>query len=354
MHPQDRPQVTLRVIADEAGVSLATVSKVMNGRPGVSPSTRRRVAQVVERHRDSRRPSHRRPGLLVDVLLNEVDSLWAAQIIAGVDQVFQSSATTLALSALHGNSAYAATWLDRLETRPCDGVVLAVCELSPRQHLRLASRGLPVVALDPVGGVEIGVPTVGATNWAGAVAATEHLIAQGHRRIAHLAGPTTIASSQARAAAFRTVMAHAGLPVPPGWLRFGAFDDASGHRETLALLDESAAAGLPRPSAVFAASDRQAMGVYAALHSRGLRVPHDISVVGFDDLPLTPLSQPPLTTVRQPVREMAALAARTLLRLIDGEAIEPPRVELATRLVVRGSTAAPAPTRPTRAGASAR
>lgn len=338
--PQESP-ITTRFLAAAAGVSAATVSKVMNGRPGVSAGTRDRVTRVLESHRASRQPPHRRPGLVVDLVLNEVDSLWSAQIIAGADQVFREAGATLALSALHGSAADTSAWLERLSARPSHGVVLTVCEPTPRQHLELASRGLPVVLLDPVGGVEVGVPTVGATNWAGATVAVEHLIALGHRRIAHLAGPRTLSSSRARAAGFLTAMTGAGLPVPGGWLRYGAFDDASGYAETLALLDRADVARQPRPTGVFAASDRQALGVCAALRSRGLHVPADVSVVGFDDMPMTRWNEPALTTVRQPVREMAALAARTVLQLIDGETVDPPRVELSTRLVERDSTARP-------------
>lgn len=339
--PAGAGPVTTRQLAAEAGVSMATVSKVMNGRPGVSAATRDRVARVLDRHRSHRRPAHRRPGLVVDLVLNEIDSLWSAQIVAGADEVFQAAGTTMALSALHGSPAHAASWLDTLASRRCDGVVLAVCELTARQHLYLASLGLPVVLLDPSGGADVGLPVVGATNWAGATAVTEHLIGLGHRRIAHLAGPGAVTAARARAAGFRTAMARAGLDVPAGWLRYGTFDDLSGHREMLALLDESRAAGTPPPTAVFAASDRQALSACAALQSRGLSVPEDISVVGFDDTPQSRWSRPALTTVHQPVQEMAALAAHTMLRMIDGETVDPPRVELATRLVVRDSAAPP-------------
>ncbi|MEE4543354.1 LacI family DNA-binding transcriptional regulator [Streptomyces sp. V4-01] len=341
MTGQSTGPVTTRLLAAEAGVSAATVSKVMNGRPGVSAATRDRVARVLDRHRSHRRPPHRRPGLVVDLVLNEIDSLWSAQIVAGADEVFQAAGTTMALAALHGSAAHAASWLGTLAARRCDGVVLAVCELTARQHLHLASLGVPVVLLDPSGGADVGLPVVGATNWAGAVAATEHLIALGHRAIAHLAGPGGVTAARARAAGYRTAMDRAGLAVRDGSLRYGTFDDQSGHREMLALLDEARTAGTPPPTAVFAASDRQALGACTALQSRGLAVPGDVSVVGFDDTPQSRWARPALTTVHQPVQEMAALAARTMLRVIDGESIDPPRVELATRLVVRDSAAPP-------------
>lgn len=333
--------LTSRMIAVEAGVSAATVSKVLNRRPGVSPATRERVEQVLSRHRDSRRPSPPPPGLIVDLVLNDLDSQWSAQVVAGACEVLQAAGATMAVSGLQAEPARTAAWLGQLRERRCDGVILVASEPTPRQHLALASRGLPVVVMDPVGAVDAGVPTIGATNRAGAIAATEHLLALGHRRIAHLAGPSHFQSSRARADGFRTAMERAGQEVPHGWLRFGAFDTAAGRAQALALLDDAARTGQPPPTAIFAASDHQALSVCTVLRERGLRVPDDVSVVGFDDLPLTGYGQPPLTTVRQPVREMAALAARTLLRLVAGETVDPPRVEVRTPLVERQSTAPP-------------
>ncbi|MGW2302613.1 LacI family DNA-binding transcriptional regulator [Streptomyces sp. NPDC001809] len=138
-------------------------------------------------------------------------------------------------------------------------------------------------------------------------------------------------------------MERAELPVPAGFVRHGDFNDASGRRETARLLDDLAAAGEGAPTAVFAASDLQALGAFEELRARGLRIPEDVSIVGFDDLPVARRTHPALTTVRQPLFDMAAMAAHTLLRIIDGAHVENLRVELATRLVVRPSTAPPAP-----------
>ncbi|MFF7209735.1 LacI family DNA-binding transcriptional regulator [Streptomyces sp. NPDC008238] len=136
-------------------------------------------------------------------------------------------------------------------------------------------------------------------------------------------------------------MEAAGLEVPHEAERHGEFNDTSGYAQTTAPLEEAERSGRPSPTALFAASDLQAFGAYTALRERGLHVPGDISVVGFDDVPVTRWTAPALTTVRQPLQAMAAMAARTLLRLVDGEEVDLPRVELATQLVVRDSTAAP-------------
>jgi len=171
------------------------------------------------------------------------------------------------------------------------------------------------------------------SNWAGGLAAAEHLIERGHRRIAVIGGPTDVQCSRARVDGYRAAMSAAGYPIPNGYLRYGDFLSASGYRQTLALLDLK-----EPPTAIFVCSDQMALGSYEALYERGLRVPDDISIVGFDDLDEARWAVPPLTTVRQPLTEMASMATQMLLSLIDGEEVETTRVELATPLVVRAST----------------
>ncbi|MFD6293868.1 LacI family DNA-binding transcriptional regulator [Streptomyces sp. NPDC060235] len=340
MSSQPGTKVTIGAIAAEAGVSTATVSKVLNGRSDVSATTRERIQQIVARRHYQRRGARRRGGI-VDLVLNELDSLWSIEIIRGAEETLRAAGVSMVLSAAHGSGAGTSAWLEQLAARRSDGAVLVVSDLNLRQRTKLTSLGVPFVLVDPVGTVEAGVPTIGATNWAGAVAATEHLIGLRHRRIAHLAGPRQLLCSRARADGFRAAMEAAELDVPADHVRYGQFNDRSGHEETNALLDEAERTGRPWPTALFAASDLQAFGAYTALRERGLRIPHDISVVGFDDVPIARWSDPTLTTVRQPLQAMAAMAARTLLRLIDGEDVDLPRVELATQLVVRDSTAAP-------------
>ncbi|MEV1011377.1 LacI family DNA-binding transcriptional regulator [Streptomyces sp. NPDC049881] len=331
-----RARVTITQIAREAGVSTSTVSKVLNGHNDVAEDTRTMVEAVMQRNGYHRRPSRQR-GTLVDLVLNELDSDWSLEIVRGVDEVLHEAGMDMVLSAVHGRAEETRQWLDRLATRRSSGVLLVVSELSAQRREKLAAMGVPVVLVDPVGGAGEDIPTIGATNWSGGMAGTSHLIDLGHRRIAHIGGPPELNCSQARADGYGSAVQRAGLTVPAGYLSHGDFNERSGYAQCRALLD------LPEPpTAVFAASDLQALGAFEALRERGLRVPEDVSVVGFDDLPLARRVSPPLTTVRQPILEMAALAARTLLRLIDGETLENPRVELATRLVVRGSTRAPA------------
>lgn len=339
-HPDDTARVTLNSVASEAGVSVSTVSKVLNGRSDVSTDTKERVEAVMDRLGYQRRPARRR-GAVIDLVLNELDSLWSVEIIRGVDEVLHAAGASMVLSAVHGRSSDTREWIDQMAARRSNGAILVVSELTAQQRRRLAAMDVPFVLVDPVGSVDALVPTVGATNWAGAVSATEHLIALGHTRIAHLAGPRHVLCSRARADGFRATMEQAELTVPEGWVPHGEFNDVSGRDEMNRLLDLAEAEGAEPPTAVFAASDLQALGAFEALRARGHAIPGDVSVVGFDDLPVARWTHPPLTTVRQPLLDMAAMAANTLLRIVDGEPAEHLRLELATQLVVRGSTAAP-------------
>ncbi|WP_330454661.1 MULTISPECIES: LacI family DNA-binding transcriptional regulator [unclassified Streptomyces] len=333
-------RVTLNRIASVAGVSVSTVSKVLNDRSDVSAETKERVESVMDDLGYERRPARRR-GSVVDLVLNELDSLWSVEIIRGVDEVLAEAGASMVLSAVHGRSADTREWLDQLAARRSSGAILVVSDLTSQQRRRLSAMDIPFVLVDPVGSVDALVPTVGATNWAGAVSATEHLIELGHTRIAHLAGPRQLLCSRARADGFRAAMERAELPVPEGWVSYGEFNDRSGRQEMARLLDGAAERGEEPPTAVFAASDLQALGAFEVLRARGLEIPADMSVVGFDDLPVARWTHPALTTVRQPLLDMASMAATTLLRIIDGEQVDTLRLELSTRLEVRGSTAAP-------------
>jgi LacI family transcriptional regulator len=227
-------------------------------------------------------------------------------------------------------------WVDRLVARGSTGAVLALVDPAPAQRARLAAAGVRLVALDP--GVEpaSGLPSVGATNWAGGYAAVHHLLGLGHTRIAALGGREDQLNSRARLDGYRSALASAGVRARASWVRYSDWSRAEGARQAAALLRVR-----EPPTAVFACSDHLARGVYQAAADLGLSIPGDLSVVGFDDLPEASWLTPALTTVRQPVREMAAEAVRLLLRLRSGRTEEAGRVELSTSLVERASTAPP-------------
>ncbi|MBY8874161.1 LacI family DNA-binding transcriptional regulator [Micromonospora sp. PLK6-60] len=335
MKADDERRVTITAIAREAGVSVPTVSRVLNGRSDVAPGTRERVEELL-RHHGYRRRGNRTVtrANLVDLVFNDLDSPWAVEIIRGVEDVAHRAGAGTVVSAIHRESTSTRQWLQNLRARATDGVIFVTSQLSQPVHAQLRRLNVPVVVVDPAGVPATDVPSVGATNWTGGLAATEHLLGLGHRRIGFVAGPANLLCSRARLDGYRAGLEAAGVPLDDRLVQPGDFYHASGFAAGSALLDLD-----DPPTAIFAASDQMAFGVYEAVRQRGSRVADDISVVGFDDLPEARWASPPLTTVRQPLAEMGRLAARTVLRLAQGEQIESPRVELATELVVRDSSA---------------
>lgn len=336
MSIDEERRITIAAIAREAGVSVPTVSRVINGRSDVAPGTRERVEELLSRH-DYRRRSARVnvSAGLIDLVFNDLDSPWAVEIIRGVEEVAHASGVGTVVSAIHRRSTPTKQWIQNLRARASDGVILVNSDLATPVQAELRRLNAPIVVVDPAGVPSLDVPTIGATNWTGGLRATEYLISLGHRRIGFIAGPPNLLCSRARLDGYRAALEAAGIAVADELIREGNFYHESGYTGGKALL-----ALKNPPTAIFASSDQMALGVYEAVRQRGLRVPDDVSVVGFDDLPEVRWSSPPLTTVRQPLAEMGLLAARTVLRLAQGEKIESPRVELATELIVRDSTAA--------------
>lgn len=330
----DRVRVTIADIAAEAGVSVPTVSRVLNGRADVAASTRVRVAHLLRIYEYQRRGLGRTTQAnVIDLVFDDLDSPWAVEIIRGVEDVAHEAGVGTVLSAIHNESTSEQRWWRNVQSRASDGVILVTSRLHPKLQAEV-HRFLPTVVVDPSGLPSHDVPTIGATNWAGGLSATEHLVGLGHRRIAIIAGHPRLQCSRARLDGYRAALEAADLQVDPDLIYTGDFYHQSGFAGGMKFLGLS-----DPPTAVFASSDQMAFGVYEAARQHGLRVPSDLSVVGFDDLPEARWMSPPLTSVRQPLAEMGMLAARTLLRLAHGEQMETLRLELATQVMVRESTA---------------
>ncbi|GIG09519.1 LacI family DNA-binding transcriptional regulator [Catellatospora coxensis] len=337
MAEKETRKVTIAAIADLAGVSVPTVSRVLNGRSDVAVQTRERVEELLTRHGYRRRPSAARTSSgLLDLVFPDLDSPWAVEIIRGVEDVAHAAGVGTVVSAIHRRNASAKQWLDGVRNRATEGVIFVTSMVEPPLQAELRRLNIPVVLVDADGIPQQDAPTVGATNWAGGLAATEYLIRLGHRRIGFITGLPQLMCSRARMDGYRAAMESAGLPIDDGLVYQGDFYHESGFAGGTHLLR------LPDPpTAIFASCDQMALGVYEAVRQQGLRVGDDVSVVGFDDLPEVRWSSPPMTTVRQPLAEMGMVAARTVLRLARGEHVESPRMELATELVVRDSAAPP-------------
>ena len=291
-------RTTLSSVAAAAGVSLATVSKVVNDRHDVAPATRERVRRLLEQHNYSRPGRRRGRSRTVGLVMRALDSEWAVEIIRGVT----GSELDVVVSTMPAGAA-AATWAEDVP-RPGG----PASSWSPRSSPRRRSGSSSGPGSRAWSSTRSTCPTRTCPASArptgrGGLAATRHLLQLGHRRIAVIGGPAGVLCSRARIDGYRAALDAAGLPFDPELVREGTFRHAGGYDAARALL------GAARPpTAVFAGSDEQAFGVFEAARAAGLRVPRDLSVVGFDDLPIARWAAPPLTTVRQPLAEMGRVA----------------------------------------------
>ena len=328
---------TLETVAVAAGVSPATVSKVVNDRVDVAAATRTRVQRLLDQYeyvspgRPTAGRSARGPRL-IELVFTALGSPYSIEILRGAT----SGSVDVVVSAMPDPSD-SRPWSSRLASAGRSGAIIVTSELTPADQRSLARAQLPYVLIDPAAELpDPKVATVGATNWAGGLSAVQHLLGLGHRRIAVIGGPVAMLCSRARISGYAAALASAGVEVDPDLIRHGNFHHLSGYHAARQLFDLS-----DPPTAVFAGSDEQAFGVAEAARVTGRRIPEDLSVVGFDDLPASRWFSPPLTTVRQPLAEMGRIAAEMLVRMIDGREPHGRQVELATELVVRSSTAPP-------------
>jgi DNA-binding LacI/PurR family transcriptional regulator len=327
---------SLTSIAATARVSVSTVSKVLNGRTDVAPETRMRVGRILRLHGYQVAPA----GIgVVDMLIGcGLGSPWSEELILGA----VSAAAETEISVIVSRVASAAEfdhWLKTAAVRGTRGALSVLYVPEPATLRRMEDAHVPLVVIDPP--VEPGVPggsirSVGTTNWQGGITAARHLVELGHQRIGAIGGPDDLWSCRARLDGYRSTLRRAGLPVDETLVRCDRLTADGGRHQARELL------GLAQPpTAIMAGNDAQAFGVLQALAERGLRAPGDVSVTGFDDLPIATWATPPLTTIRQPLAAMAATAFWMLTSAGTEAETRPRHVELDTSLVIRGSTAPP-------------
>jgi LacI family transcriptional regulator len=333
------PRATIRDVASEAGVSTATVSRVLNESANVAPRTRAAVLAVIERHGLTARPrraGQRPPRDVVTVRCPYVIDDYFGVILSAIERSLRQHGKILLLSA--GSVAGDEPSLPGLlRSEITDGAILILPPESGEVLADLRAGGYPFVVVDPRTALPPDIAAVSAAHLAGARLATEHLLQLGHTAIAAIAGPLNWIATDDRLLGYRAALAGAGRLAPPRLVRVGGEPTiAHGRTAALGLL------GLPEPpTAIVAFNDKIAIGAMEAAAGQGLDVPGDLSVIGFDDLELSRVVVPRLTTVRQPLKEMARLGVELLLRLIDGGEIDTLHIELATELVPRASTAPP-------------
>src|SRR5262245_3723098 len=332
-----RSKVTIREIADLAGVSIATVSRVVNARGDVAPETRELVMRVIQEHgymtnRSARALSGGRTGHIGLTIPLMRGDYFAAILEGALEAVYEEDMQLVLYTTLHEHDREVSV-LERLSDGATDGAIILLPLESSRELVALQESGFPFVVVDPRIPLDDGIPAVSTAHRAGALAATEHLLSLGHRRIGHISGPAGWAATTERIEGYQSALAVGGVLPTSELVVEGNFEAPTGVAAANVLLDLA-----DPPTAIFSANDNMAAGVLQVAHERGLKVPGDLSVVGFDDADLATILSPGLTTVRQPLAELGRTGVNLLTRILEKQRVEALRVELATRLVVRETT----------------
>jgi DNA-binding LacI/PurR family transcriptional regulator len=335
--------MTIKDVAKRAGVGIATVSRTLHGSSQVSPETAARVLKVVEElgYRPNTTAQSLVSGrsLMLGLVVSDITNPFFPELVKGFEDVALQNGYDVLVASTNYEPARTALCVRRMIERKIDGVAIMTSEVDPSLTDTLARRKVPLVFLD-VGRVGKGVSNVKVDYGEGIAQAVEHLSGLGHNRIAFISGPHLLASARERRDMFI-----ARLQDPSSGPRREVLIEEGNHRvdgglEAMRRLLERE----PRPTAVIASNDLTAIGAMRAIRQRGLRVPEDISVVGFDDIQMAEFTEPPLTTVRLLRTEVARLACDALLQSIrtHGAGVE---FHMGTALVVRSSTAKALPPR---------
>ncbi|MFJ8545315.1 LacI family DNA-binding transcriptional regulator [Streptomyces sp. NPDC093586] len=321
-------------IAQEAGVSLSTVSKVVHRRRDVGAATRTRVEELLARHGYVRpwEPDPETPRVIIAVF-RDLSGPYTLEVVRGI----VDAAGELGVHVVTGTTGDrpVSQWLKECGALGAVGLIVVISMLAEEDQRRIVEERMPVVLVDPLSAPSPEIPSIGVTNWSGAKDAVQYLIGLGHTRIGMVAGRSHSLAGAARLHGYRAALEEAGIGYDPALVCSTDFDYEESLAATLRLL-----AAKEPPTAVFAASDAQALGVLEAARQQGLRVPDDVSVMSFDDTLVAAMASPPLSAVRQPFEELGREATRVLLQVADGRPPASPRIELTTELVLRTSTAA--------------
>ncbi|MEP6503253.1 MAG: LacI family DNA-binding transcriptional regulator [Betaproteobacteria bacterium] len=324
------PAVTLEMVAKAAGVSPSTVSRILNGTALVNEDKRRAVDEAIRTL--GFRPNPVARGLAggrtlsIGVLTQTINSPFYGEAMRGLEDELERAGYVPIFVSGHWHEAEERKALDALMSRRVDGLIVLAGRLSNEVLLTYADQVAMVLV-----GRELAAPrvfSIGFDNFTGGMLATRHLIECGHRRIAFISGDNSHEDARDREAGYRAALEHAGIAFDPALVLAGDFTESGGLIAVNRLLDS----GLSF-SAIFGANDQTAIGVALGLYRRSVRVPDDVSLVGFDDLAAAKYSVPPLTTIRQPVYEMGLLAARAMLDMLKGQTpdVKPSGPELVAR-----------------------
>ena len=339
MARQTPSKITIVDVAEKAGVSLGTVSRVLNNDVHVAPETRERVSAVVREmgyvaNRQARSLKGSKTNI-IGMLVPDLGTGYIGEIIHGVDAELALHELDLMLFTTHRAAIKEANYVSNMVRGMVDGLLL-VLPRNPADYIgSLSEENFPFVLIDHQG-TGNPCPAVGAMNWQGAYNATEYLIRLGHSRIGFITGSMDLGAAIDRLEGYKAALKTHHIPEDPALIYEGTFFQPDGYAGASALMDLYDA-----PTAIFASNDVMAMGAMDAVRSRNLRVPDDISIIGFDDIPQAEMVRPALTTVRQPLRQMGGVAAQTLIDKLNDPEREIGRINLPTELVTRASTSPP-------------
>ncbi len=325
--------VTIEMVAEAAGVSLSTVSRILNGTAVVSAAKKQAVDEAIASLGFVPNPVARGLAggrtLSIGVLTQALDSPFYGAALRGIEDTLDPIGYSPLFVSGHWSAEAEARCIDVLRSRRVDGIIVLTGRLTD-QALKQCARHLPVV----VTGRDLKAPGLYALNFdnvEGARLATQHLTELGHRRIAFISGESEHPDSVERLQGYKLALEAAGIPFDPALVSPGAYHEVSGLEAVEHLLAQG-----QKFTAVFAANDQMAVGATLALFRRSLRVPEDVSVIGFDDLPSSQYAIPPLSTVHQPALELGQLAAQSMLQMLAGE--KPDAVLPPPRLIARESS----------------
>ncbi len=332
-------KVTILDVAKESGVSYSTVSRVLNDFDFVKESTREKVLAAAEKlgyvANIQARSLAGGKTQIIGLLVPGLDNDYISEITSGIDQELAHSDYDLMLYTTHRYQGKESLYVRTVANGLVDGLIFIVPHDSQRYLEALPNQDFPYVLIDQIDNT-YNSTTVDATNWQGAYDATSYLIGLGHTRIGMITGHPKLNSAKERHDGYRAALQHHRIRYDETLVVTGDFLTRSGYTGGQQLLSLK-----NPPTAIFAANDLTAFGVLEAIHQAGLRIPEDISVIGFDDIPHASLVYPKLTTVRQPLVQIGRVAVRLLLEKLDNPEQEARRVTLATELVIRDSCAPP-------------
>ena len=332
-------KVTIVEVAKRAGVSLGTVSRVLNNDAHVSVATRERVSAVIQdlgyvANRQAQGLKGRKTNV-IGVLVPNLANSYIGEILHGIDTELALHQLELMLFTTHRAAAKEANYAANIVRGMADGLLIILPRSFDDYTDTLTRLHFPFALIDYQGS-GVSCPSVGATNWQGGYSATEYLIKLGHKRIGFITGSMDLGCSQERLSGYRSALRTHHLTDEPGLVYEGDFLQSDGYTGASTFLD------LPKPpTAIFASNDLMAMGAMDAIRNRGLRIPDDVSVVGFDNIQQSAMVYPSLTTVQQPLEQMGRVATQILLGILNNPGRDADRIELPTELIIRNSTSVP-------------